>query len=228
MSSTLAFPVPSSSIDRSKPYFVICIDYGSGKLSVQCKFVQAGENADAVEPDTIQLLNSENEQKQDLLVFTNEAGADYVLYGAEVTEHLQHHPKDAPNVIDMLKLALYEPYKDKPVVQRLYAILGVQHGDLWQVTRILRLHLEKIRRHVLRWYRVEKPALFHASFWDSVQLETMITVPVMWNGTSQSIMRNAAVDAGFSNVRLRLEPLAAAALNMLNYVDKGWIKVSSM
>lgn len=225
MGDTVA-TVVSSSIDRTSAYLLICIDYGSGKLSVICKHVQAGENADDVEPNTIQLLSSEDEQMQRLLLITDEE-SDRILYGSEVTEHLDYHPEDAPNIIDMLKLALCEPWKTTSAVQRLYAILGVTLGDLWHVQRLLALHLARIRLDILKCYEMDSPAMnLDESYWTTIQLETMITVPAMWDGASRGIMRNAAVEAGFANVRLRLEPLAAAALHMHNYVRWGWIKVS--
>ncbi|PIA92294.1 hypothetical protein CB0940_09183 [Cercospora beticola] len=214
----------SDSAVRPNPVLLISIDLGSFYLKCWAKHVPAGRHADDTTPYAVYLMPGFRKIRLSLLIVPDEQGESKLLWGDEVTQHLRHHPEDSHRVFDNIKLALCAKYNHHAAVRHIREVLGCPQGEsvLGNIQHVYTLMLEKARNACLRWYTYDSDqgSAMNPDYWRAVPVELKVTIPAMWNETAQSIMKHAALDAGYRNVRLYLEPLCAAAAEMTKLISQ--------
>lgn len=200
-----------SELAREEDVLRVVIDYGSRFVKVGAAHCRAGQPPSDLSIQDIPLEPGRKRLQQKLIV-----DGDNIIHGANaVRDWIAKHPEQADKVIEMHKLCLSPDHINSPAAMRVWKALDARPGDLAAVQELLTKHLIVLHDAVFRYYR-QGSANIHSdsSYWDSIKLETSITVPCLWDETAHGIMRNAANSAGFPNVSLRLEPLCAAAYDI--------------
>lgn len=210
----------ASRIDRSRDYLRILIDYGSGRLKITIQCVRGGVPVAGTSiKDMVWRGNREIEQ---VLVRDDEEliSGDY-----RVAKWMESH-KDAEEVLYLWKLNLCREYGDKAIARHNYKALGATQGDLAAIGELLDEHLADIRMQVLKFLDTQPHGLPKPMPRD-IPVEATITVPAMFDQQARGIMIGAAAKAGYLNVRLKLEPVCAAAAYIRIIREETWFKVLS-
>lgn len=99
------------------------------------------------------------------------------------------------------------------------------HSILAALECVITSHLRQIKSAVIDWCINEHPANFRtdAPDWASLQLETQIAVPAMWDAAARGVMATAARDAGLGHVNFREEPQCVAGSAMSWLLHRNWI-----
>lgn len=213
-------------IDRSRPYIRAICDYGSGSVKAAGQYITNNANPLHVKIDPIQLSHGLSEVPQKAIKFNEE-----LIWDKELKKFLQEEPHRESEVVQLWKIAAIPELLDTAASRRVFQALAVNHGDVTALQEFLVLHLRLIRKAIIHWYADKYPS---CSEWknknmapDSTQIEFMITVPCMWDERSCGIMRNAANEAGFTNVAILLEPLCVAGCVMRDLHEKKLIEFGS-
>ncbi|GIZ47213.1 hypothetical protein CKM354_001031200 [Cercospora kikuchii] len=204
------------------------IDLGSCDLKCWVKYVPPGHKAENTPACCVELLPYRREIRLSLLLVDDEDGNRKLLWDDEVTMHLSKHPEDRHRVFANLKLTLSPEHRSHPAVKHIRKVLGIPAGEsgLGEIEYLHVLIFEKVRESWYEWCsNTSRNGMGESpEYWRTVMKEAKVTIPAMWDTEAQSVMRNAAVRAGFENVRLYLEPLCAAGGEVFRLFLDGKVK----
>ncbi|EME81690.1 uncharacterized protein MYCFIDRAFT_215450 [Pseudocercospora fijiensis CIRAD86] len=220
----------TSAIDRSRSFVRTLIDYGSGRLKIAVQFVRPGESVHDVESVNVEFEGSRNEMEQ-VMVMDDARG---LITGKIETQQWIEEQQCAEAAIFLWKLCLSPEHQNSALVTRVYRAIGAEFGDIAAIEELICDHLKVIRQQILSFLRSEATgyhcgAQTHARgckchIPDDIQIESTITIPVAWNSAARGIMIDAAIAAGFSNIRLQYEPICAAASDLPKMRQQNVIK----
>ncbi|CAK3935784.1 Hypothetical predicted protein [Lecanosticta acicola] len=212
---------PRSTIDPTRDRLNVLLDDGSGLLKVGCRHVLAGASVNKAPIDIIE-LNDAREKSLEQTVIWDE-GTDVMLYGNfEVNEWLSSHPQDKHRVISGWKLGVCDSHKSSHQARLYWKNAEFADNDSRYFSKIACLtnlytrRYKEMYRRILRYYRESSPKgiVLESDYWENIQIEAQVTVPAIWGTEARVMVRNAAANAGFRNVRLRFEPHCCAAQEM--------------
>lgn len=196
---------------RTTDVLRMILDYGGGYLKVAAQHVLAGRAPEDVAIDIVALKPGHKQLEQILVLDGNK-----LWCGArEVKAWAVQNPDDLHKIIESPKLCLCSDYKDTPTARRVWIALDAEHGDLIAVQKLFTKHFRCIREATIEAIRRQPRSMaFPQAYWDSVVIESMITVPGNWDGEACGIFRTAASLAGLPFIDITLEPICAAAEDM--------------
>lgn len=212
----------------------LALDDGSGQLKIAGQHVLKGEDAQTVGIDIVYLQQGFSELEQKFVIDDSDNKFDHLLQGDhQVTQWTNNNPGRDHKVIANQKFAFFKKYQTHPLTKCFWKALegfAGKPGDRGNLHEFTQWRYEEIRKASIDFYKRHKVEglRWPSQYWDDIAIELIITVPAVWDNHTCSILRNAAADAGFKNVNLRLEPICAAALHMRTLKEKGTIQVSEL
>ncbi|PPJ54837.1 hypothetical protein CBER1_07837 [Cercospora berteroae] len=217
---------------RQSGAVLFSIDLGSRDLKCWVKHVRPGQKAETTDAQPVELMPSRSKIRLSLLLVDDEDGNRKLLWDQEVTEHVAKHPEDGHKVFDNLKLALSPEHQKHPAVKHIRKVLGIPPGTsaLGEIEHLHVLIFEKVLESWHKYYSntIGDGMSESPEYWRTVMKEAKVMIPANWDTEAQSVMRNAAVCAGFENVRLYLEPLCAAGGELVRLFRNGSVKVTPL
>lgn len=208
-------------------YIRLGIDYGTGflKLSVQYMYPGRNELANDIYDVELEDFNDDSVEIEQVGVWINPSKpaknfGGKLIWGRRNTQKWLHaHRNDDKEVLSNWKLALMKDLRDREGVRATVKALGClpeDHSILAALEVVITDHLRQIKSAVLDWCVRKHAANFRADGpdWTTLQWETQIAVPAMWDAVARGVMATAARDAGLDYVNLREEPQCVAGAVM--------------
>lgn len=198
----------------------LCNDFGSSFNKMAVQHAPANTDPDAKKIQVVQIFGSQEPVVEQSILYDDQNGIHWGR--VHVGRWRKSNPKHDGRIMERFKLALCEQFKDSPIVERLYALLGVKHGDLGEVQELITDIFQIIKRQTLEFMKHKSRAnrglpadLDRAAYWDNIHTELSLPLPHNWTGKQYGIMKNAAHAAGYQHVIMRSEPLCAASAVVL-------------
>jgi hypothetical protein len=224
-------PLASSTIDRSKPYSRICIDYGTRNLTAHSQLVHGGLTAQTAPIDIIWLKHSQGAEHAQVTVYDTDGN---LIYGQRDVAAYIRERRDSSAALKTLrsaKMALIPEFRNSKQVQHVREVLGADSDDLY-IQRYLTDHIKCVLRDVKRFHAQQyadndpHERATYAAYIASLPIELQLPVPVMMDDDGWADLRNAALLAGATEVELREEPICVLAcfaqeLDRARYVKTG-------
>lgn len=218
----------------------IGIDYGTGFLKLSVQYIYPGRKQDSDDIYDV-ILDDYGDDKveiQQVGVWVNTTGATRsgddgeLIWGRRnVARWRNTHLNGDNDILSNWKLALKADLRDREGVRATIKALGCQDNDhsiLASLECVITDHLRQIKSAVLDWCCKKHAANFgsHPPDWTSLQTETQIAVPAMWDAAAKGVMATAARDAGLGHVNLREEPQCVAGAVMSWLLKQDFIKAN--
>jgi hypothetical protein len=219
------------SIDRSKPYLRLCVDYGTTHGSGHTQLVDGGRTSQTATIHPVELKQHHGLEIKQVCCYDKRTGK--VIYGSrDVTNYLLtcQDPQAASQTLQFVKMASIPQFRNSEHVKHVRRVL---HGeeDTGYLRDFLQDHFASIFQDALAFHQRQCPSFnleertAYAAYIDSLPIELQLPVPVMMEDDGRADFRIAALAAGAAEVELREEPLCVAAKYMPKLARDGWVKI---
>jgi len=206
----------SFTIDRTKAYLRICIDYGTSTATVHYQLVHDGQTAETAQIEIVWLKVSQGPEHVQITVYDTNGN---LIYGQrDVAAHLRERkdPYAALKTLRSAKMVLIPEFRDSKQVQHTRKILNAEDDDLFMqhyLTDHMRCILKDVRRFLVQQHgwKDEHERATYETYINSLPIELQLPVPVMMDDDGWADLRNAALLAGATEVELREEPICVLA-----------------